>query len=349
MAPVELTESFYSNLNKSSNLIPLKDINFSNFVETETKSAALPSTREVITTQYLQDLKTLIKIQKKDPKDDFEFVEKIGKGGYSKVYKVINKQTGKISALKQIKLVKSEDREQVINEIGIMQFSKHSNIVQCFTCYEFLKYFIFSEFYIEMEYMDFSLSKLVKQLSGKMTEKMIAYIIREILQGLSWLHRNNRVHLDIKSSNILISKTGEVKLTDFGISKQLTRDNNEGINIVGTPCWMAPELITSRYHDSKADIWSLGIVLMELCEVDPPHIGKDKLLVMEIIANGPSPTLKTQNKWSKHLLAFFKSCVKKIPEQRPTADELLRHIFIHRVGSEGKENFVAFMNQEIVN
>lgn len=178
-----------------------------------------------------------------------------------------------------------------------------------------------------------------------MTEKTIAYIIREILQGLSWLHRNNRIHLDIKSSNILISRSGEVKLTDFGISRQLTKDNNEGFNVVGTPCWMAPELITSKFHDSKADIWSLGIVLIELCESEPPHITKDKFVVMEMIANGPSPTLKNQNKWSKHLLGFFRHCVKKIPEQRLTADELLRHMFISRVGCEGRENFAGFLDE----
>lgn len=139
VAPVELSESFYSNFGGSCNMVPLKDINFHKFVEDDARSVDLPSTREVRGIQYLQDLKNLVKIQKKDPREDFEFVEKIGKGGYSKVYKALHKQTRRISALKHIKLNKLEDRERVINEIGIMQLSRHSNIIQCLTCYEFSK------------------------------------------------------------------------------------------------------------------------------------------------------------------------------------------------------------------
>lgn len=139
VAPVELSESFYSDFGSSCHAVALKDINFHKFVEDDAKSADLPSMREVRCIQYLQDLKTLVKIQKKDPREDFEFVEKIGKGGYSKVYKAVHKQTRRISALKHIKLNKQEDRERVINEIGIMQLSRHPNIIQCLTCYEFSK------------------------------------------------------------------------------------------------------------------------------------------------------------------------------------------------------------------
>lgn len=198
-----------------------------------------------------------------------------------------------------------------------------------------------------MEIMKCSLAQVVKQVPGKMTERIMAYVIREALMALSWLHMNNRVHRDIKSSNILIGEGGEIKLTDFGISCQLTSDHKQKFDIVGTPCWMAPELITSNYHDCKADIWSIGIVLLELCEQNPPHIEKDRLVALEHIANGPAPSMKNPNKWSKHLLSFFKNCVNKVPEMRPTADELLRHIFIRRVGVDAKEEFKEFVNSSV--
>jgi p21-activated kinase 1 len=200
-----------------------------------------------------------------------------------------------------------------------------------------------------MEIMRTSLTSVIKKTFGKMTEKIMAFVIREVLQALSWLHKNNRVHRDVKSSNILISESGDVKLTDFGISCQLTSDINQKFDVVGTPCWMAPELITSNFHDCKADIWSLGIVLLELCEQNPPHIEKERHEALELIANGPAPSVKNPKKWSKHLMSFFKSCVNKIPEQRPTADELLRHVFISRVGADGKEQFTDFVNTWVLN
>ena len=178
-----------------------------------------------------------------------------------------------------------------------------------------------------------------------MPEKIMGYICREILQGLSWLHRNNRVHRDIKSDNILISENGDVKISDFGVSFQITCDEREKFNIAGTPCWMAPELIHGNFYDHKIDIWSLGILAIELAEKNPPYINEDKFLAMQYIANGPSPVLKNNQKWSKYFYDFLKKCTQKIPDERPDADELLKHTFISRVGPLGREFFIEFIKE----
>ena len=191
--------------------------------------------------------------------------------------------------------------------------------------------------------MKYTLSHLIQAKYGTMTEKIMGYICREILQALSWLHLNNRVHRDIKSDNVLISDSGDIKLSDFGISVQLTLDENEKGGIFGTPCWMAPEVINGRY-DHKADVWSVGIVALELAEKDPPYIYDDHLIAMEKISNGPSPKLKNSKKWSKYFCDFLNKCLQKIPDQRPTADELLGHTFITRAGPTGKDVFCEMLN-----
>ena len=193
--------------------------------------------------------------------------------------------------------------------------------------------------------MNYSLSSLVHDKHGMMTEKLMAYICREVLQALSVLHRNNRIHRDIKSDNVLISGNGDVKISDFGISVQITCDENQKTSIEGTPCWMAPELIHGHFYDNKADIWSVGILAIELAEEDPPYIHEDKYLAMQHIANGPSPTLKQPGKWSKYFIDFIRRCVQKIPDERPTAQELLNHTFISRVGPTGKELFAEFVEK----
>lgn len=193
--------------------------------------------------------------------------------------------------------------------------------------------------------MKYTLSKLVLSKYGKMSEKIMGYICREILQALAFLHRHHRVHRDIKSNNILISESGEIKISDFGVSLQLTIEDTEKIDFMGTPCWMAPEIIEGAYHDGKSDIWSLGIFALELAEKDPPYIHQEKYVAMENIANGPPPFLSKPSKWSKYFCDFVKKCLTKIPDQRSSAEELLRHTFIKRVGPTGKDIFVEFLRK----
>lgn len=191
--------------------------------------------------------------------------------------------------------------------------------------------------------MKCSLSELINEKFGVMPERIMGYICREVLQGLLVLHQNNRVHRDIKSDNVLISQSGDVKISDFGISVQLTCDELQKVSIEGTPCWMAPELLHGGFFDHKVDIWSVGIMALELAEKDPPYIHDDKYIAMQHIANNPAPRLKNPAKWSKYFLDFLGKCLVKIPDERLSADELLRHTFIKRVGPTGKEVFTEFL------
>jgi serine/threonine protein kinase len=190
--------------------------------------------------------------------------------------------------------------------------------------------------------MKCSLSVLINEKYGNISERIMGYICREVLQALSWLHKNHRVHRDIKSDNILISDNGDIKLSDFGISVQLTSDQKKQNEINGTPSWMAPEVIDGNW-DEKADIWSLGILAIELAERDPPYVNENHYVAIQKIANNPSPSLRNPKKWSKYFNDFIKKSLQKIPECRPSANELLEHTFIIRAGESGKEIFSEFV------
>lgn len=126
-------------------------------------------------------------------------------------------------------------------------------------------------------------------------EHLISYIFREVLKGLASLHRQHRIHRDIKSDNILIATDGKVKLSDFGYAAQLTSEKDKRNTLVGTPCWMAPELIAGNLYDTKVDVWSLGIVALEMADGDPPFIKENPLKVLFMISSASPPRLKNPN------------------------------------------------------
>ncbi|XP_055364518.1 TRAF2 and NCK interacting kinase b isoform X9 [Betta splendens] len=277
----------------------------------------------------------------RDPAGIFELVELVGNGTYGQVYKGRHVKTGQLAAIKVMD-VTGDEEEEIKAEINMLKkYSHHRNIATYYGA--FIKKNppgMDDQLWLVMEFCGAgSVTDLIKNTKGNsLKEEWIAYICREILRGLTHLHQHKVIHRDIKGQNVLLTENAEVKLVDFGVSAQLDRTVGRRNTFIGTPYWMAPEVIAcdenpDATYDFKSDLWSLGITAIEMAEGAPPLCDMHPMRALFLIPRNPAPRLKSK-KWSKKFQSFIESCLVKSHSQRPSTEQLLKHPFIRDLPNE---------------
>ncbi|ETN62420.1 polo kinase kinase [Anopheles darlingi] len=264
-----------------------------------------------------------------DPNDFWDMIGELGDGAFGKVYKAQNKETRQLAAAKMCTLEDEENLSDHMVEIDILSEIKHPNIVGLYEAYS-----IDDKLWMLIEYCDGgALDSIMVELEKPLTEPQIAYVCKHMCAGLSHLHKNKVIHRDLKAGNVLLTMDGGVKLADFGVSAKNKHTMQKHDTFIGTPYWMAPELVLCETfrdnpYDFKVDIWSLGITLIEFAQMEPPNSEMSPMRVLLKIQKSEPPKLDQPSKWSKHFNDFLARALVKDPQQRPSTDILIGLPFI---------------------
>lgn len=281
-----------------------------------------------------------IEIQKSNPYNKYTIVgDKLGEGATGMVFQCIDKETG---AKRAMKISEKEMINDVRNEIAMHRLtSNHPNIVG------FVESFVYKdELFMIIELM--SGGALTGYVTGKVSwdEPQIAYVCKCMLSGLAYMHSVHRLHRDIKSDNVLVDMNGNIKLGDFGFAVNLTQDQRNRTSIVGTPYWMAPELIQGKKYDGKIDVWSTGITAIEMAEGEPPLLEVEPLKALLFITTNKPPKLKKgpgERKWTSDFRHFIRCTLKKDPALRGSSSGLMNHPFLK--ASCSRKSFATFLRK----
>lgn len=289
------------------------------FRKTDTLDIPFPN-KDVSDNQIIKDLGLIA--SQDDPYIKFKNLVKIGYGASADVFLSYNESQMEYTALKKIDVSKQKNKKLVMNELLVLKTKPHPNIVSYRD-----SYWIRGELWIEMEYLQSGcLTDIIRH--HQLTEVEISAICTEILKGLRFLHANGIIHRDIKSDNILLSSDGDVKLSDFGFSSCIGNSSRTDNIVIGTPYWMAPEVIAGMDYSYGVDIWSLGITIIEMVDSEPPYIEETPLNALNLIVAKGVPEIKNAQKIGEALKAFIDKCLSYDPKKRPTTMELLGHSFL---------------------
>eukprot|EP01127_Copromyxa_protea_P014571 TRINITY_DN4094_c0_g2_i1.p1 TRINITY_DN4094_c0_g2~~TRINITY_DN4094_c0_g2_i1.p1 ORF type:complete len:754 (+),score=151.87 TRINITY_DN4094_c0_g2_i1:32-2293(+) len=285
----------------------------------------------------VNELKGLV--QEGDPFDRYHLIRQVGVGASGSVWKAsLKSNPAEMVAIKKVEF-SVKTIEGALNEIRFMSDIHHANALEYRECW-----LPKGEIWIVMEFCDGgSVSDILEKLGKPLEEKSITAIIHQALNGLEYLHSKQKIHRDIKAANLLLTIQGKVKIADFGTSAE----GSARTTVIGTFMWMAPETIDARGHDSKADIWSLGITLVEMAELYPPywHLRTQPRQVAQAILREPPPSLKEPRQWSPSFVEVVTLCLQKDPLRRPTASLLLKHPFMENPDQECIVSLLHQMNK----
>ncbi|XP_057668166.1 serine/threonine-protein kinase 10 isoform X3 [Diorhabda carinulata] len=265
-----------------------------------------------------------------DPEEFWDMIGELGDGAYGKVYKAQHKHTGQLAAAKMCRLDGEDDLSDFMIEIDILSEIKHPNIVELHEAFQKEQ-----QLWLLIEYCDGgALDSIMTELEKPLNEVQIAYVCQNMCKGLQFLHKSHVIHRDLKAGNVLLTMAGGVKLADFGVSAKNKSTLQKHDTFIGTPYWMAPEVVLCETfrdnpYDYKVDIWSMGITLIEFAQMEPPNHEMSPMRVLLKIQKSDPPKLEQPSKWSKEFNDFLAKALIKDPQKRPCCDELLKHAFIN--------------------
>ncbi|KAI9207140.1 Pkinase-domain-containing protein [Polychytrium aggregatum] len=274
---------------------------------------------ELSEAQVLEQLEQLS--SKGDPTQIYAKIKKIGQGASGAVFMARRNGSKSMVAIKQMDLALQPRKDLVINEIKVMRDSQHPNIVN----YQD-SYLVGKELWVVMEFMEGgALTDVIE--NNTLNENQIAAISFEAMKGLRHLHSKNIIHRDIKSDNVLLNAEGHVKITDFGFCARITAERSKRATMVGTAYWMAPEVVKNKEYGAKVDVWSAGIMAIEMIEGEPPYLDVDPIKALYLIATNGTPKLKHPEKMGSQFKSFLSRCLEVDVSKRADSEELLSHPF----------------------